>query len=193
MILAPTGHCVLNFDTNNSAHAGLRKKILKAAALAGKRAAKEGLTAERTNEAGNCLERYVRAAFREAGLEARVPVNKTGEAQAAGYPDVGITGPTPCYLDLKTYGATTANTTQRSFYYSPSAHPNVTRDALHFLLAFQLEKTVRDGKTVFVPVHWKLITLQDLLVDLKFEFNQSNRGLYGAAAAQALLAEEEVK
>ena len=51
----------------------------------------------------------------------------------------------------------------------------------------------RAGKTVFVPVHWKLITLENLLVDLKFEFNQSNRGLYGADAAKSLLSEGEVK
>ena len=48
----------------------------------------------------------------------------------------------------------------------------------------------RDGKAVFVPTHWKLLTLQDLEVDLKFEFNQSNRGLYGntiAALAEAVV------
>jgi hypothetical protein len=54
----------------------------------------------------------------------------------------------------------------------------VTRDAVHLLLAFELEKQEQDGKPVFVPVHWKLLTLEDLEVDLKFEFNQSNRGLY---------------
>ena len=32
-------------------------------------------------------------------------------------------------------------------------------------------------------MHWKLILLQELRVNLKFEFNQSNRGLYGNDAA----------
>ena len=41
-------------------------------------------------------------------------------------------------------------------------------------------------------MHWKLVTLQDLLVDLKFEFNQSNRGLYGADAAKGLLSEGDL-
>jgi hypothetical protein len=84
---------------------------------------------------------------------------------------------------LKSYNATTVNTTQRSFYYSPSATPRVTRDAVHLLLAYELEKVERDGQALFVPRHWKLISLQDLEVDLKFEFNQSNRGLYGNDAA----------
>ena len=193
VIEATTHFHVLDFDTNNPSHLALQKKIFAAAALAGERAAREGLLVERANEAGNQIEPFVRTALREVGLAARVPVNAAGAAQVTGYPDVEITGATPCYLELKTFNATTANTTQRTFYYSPSEHPKITRDALHFLLAYQLEKTERDGKTVFVPVHWKLITLENLLVDLKFEFNQSNRGLYGAGGAKSLLSEGAVK
>jgi hypothetical protein len=191
VIEATTHYRVLNFDTNNLAHVELEQKILKAAARAGERAVKDGLFAGRPNEAGNHMEPFVRSALQEAGLTARVPVNSAGDAQVTGYPDIEITGPTPCYLELKTYNASTENTTQRSFYYSPSAHPKVTRDALHFLLAYQLEKVPHDGKTAYIPLHWKLITLQDLKVDLKWEFNQSNRGLYGAP--QSVLAEEAVK
>ena len=193
VIEATTHFHVLDFDTNNPAHVALQEKIFAAAALAGTRAAKEGLLVERANEAGNHIEPFVRTALREVGLAARVPLNATGAAQATGYPDVEITGATPCYLELKTYNATTVNTTQRTFYYSPSEHPKITRDALHFLLAYQLEKTERDGRTVFVPVHWKLITLENLLVDLKFEFNQSNHGLYGTDAAKSLLSEGAIK
>jgi hypothetical protein len=161
--------------------------------LAGVRARTSGLAAARANEAGNQLEPFVRAALRELGLSARVPVTTAGEAQAVGYPDVEIPGEPHCYLELKTYSATTINTTQRSFYYSPSERPKVTRDALHFLLAYELEKSDRSGKTVFIPAHWKLITLENLEVDLKFEFNQSNRGLYGKEAGPAMLGESEVK
>ena len=51
----------------------------------------------------------------------------------------------------------------------------------------------RDTLTVSVPVHWKLITLENLEVELKAEFNQSNRGLYGAGPGKALLSEGAVK
>ena len=139
------------------------------------------------------MESFVRAAFKDAGLNARVPVTAAGEAQAVGYPDVEILSDPPCYVELKTYNASTANTTQRSFYYSPSENPKVTHDALHLLLAYELDRTERDGKTVFTPTHWKLITLQDLEVDLKFEFNQSNRGLYGKDAGKALLGESRAE
>jgi hypothetical protein len=181
------------FDTNNAAHVKLRDAILKAASAAGERARKEGLPAARANEAGNHIEAFVKAALKEAGLDARTPENTEGDAQAVGYPDVEILGDAPCYLELKTYSAATANTTQRSFYYSPSERPKVTRDALHLLLAFQMERTERAGQTVFVPVNWKLITLENLEVELKAEFNQSNRGLYGAGADKAVLSQGTVK
>ena len=51
------------------------------------------------------------------------------------------------------------------------------------MLAYELEKIEREGRSVFVPKHWKLLTLEDLEVDLKFEFNQSNRGLYDQGRA----------
>lgn len=189
VILATTQHRVLTFDTNNPAHLSLFKKITTAAQAAAAMARKDGLFAPRANEAGNHLEPFVKKALKDSALEARTPVTAAGEAQSVGYPDVEISGDPPCYLELKTYSATTANTTQRSFYYSPSANPKVTRDALHLLLAFQLERTERDGKTAFIPARWKLITLENLEVDLKFEFNQSNRGLYGKEAGKALLGE----
>lgn len=183
VIHATTGWRVLDFDTNNPAHLALQRSLQRAATLAGKRARRSGLVTARANEAGNHLEPFVRAALPEAGLPARVPVTAAGRAQASGYPDIEITGPTPCYLELKTYSAGTADTTQRSFYYSPSATPKVTRDALHLLLAYELEKRSHDGRTVFVPVRWRLLSLEDLEVDLKFEFNQSNRRLYRDTAS----------
>lgn len=193
VILATTHHRILDLDTNNAAHVALNEKISSAARVAATKARAEGLIATRANEAGNHMEVFVKAALKEAGLQARTPVTTAGDAQTTGYPDVEIPGDPPCYLELKTYNANTVNTTQRSFYYSPSAHPKVTLDALHLLLAFELERVEREGKTVFVPVHWKLITLQALEVDLKFEFNQSNRGLYGKEAGKALLSEGSIE
>ena len=191
VILATTQHRILDFDNHNAAHRALFQKLSTAAAAAETKARTQGIFSTRANEAGNHMEIFVKAALKEAGLPARTPVTTKGDAQTTGYPDVEILSDPPCYLELKTYNATTADTTQRSFYYSPSEHPKVTRDALHLLLAFELEKTTRAGKPAFIPVHWKLLTLQDLQVDLKFEFNQSNRGLYGKEAGKAILAESQ--
>ena len=193
VILATTQHRVLDFDTNNPAHVALHKKLTAAAQAAAEQAKTAGLFAARANEAGNHMEEFVRAAMKEARLNARVPVTTTGDAQVVGYPDIEITSEPACYVELKTYNATTANTTQRSFYYSPSERPKVTHDALHLLIAYQLERVERNGQTAFIPVHWKLITLENLEVDLKFEFNQSNRALYGKDAAPAVLGEGGTK
>ncbi|MBE0544242.1 MAG: hypothetical protein IH623_23120 [Verrucomicrobia bacterium] len=192
VILATTGQRILDFDTNNPAHATLHARLTTAASAATTAARAAGLFASRANEAGNALESFIKAALTEAGLDARTPLTTAGNARSTGYPDLEIHVPVPCYLELKTYSATTANTTQRSFYYSPSESPKVTHDALHLLLAYELERTERVGRTAFIPVRWKLITLQDLEVDLKFEFNQSNRGLYGREAGKALLGESAV-
>ena len=192
-IFATTRNRILDFDTNNPTHRELFRKISVAASDALTNARTAGLFSARANEAGNHMESFVRASLKNSGLTARVPVTTAGEAQAVGYPDVEILGDPPCYVELKTYNASTADTTQRSFYYSPSEHPKVTHDALHLLLAYELTKTERAGKIAFVPAHWKLITLQDLEVDLKFEFNQSNRGLYGKDAAKAQLGQDHLK
>lgn len=183
VIWATTGHRVLNLDTNRADHRKLVQLIQQAAGLAAERARARGLSAARANEAGNAIEPLVRQALNEVGLHAQVPTNAAGRAQVAGYPDLEIAGPVPCYLELKTYNAATAQSSQRTFYYSPSAAPKVTHDAVHLLLAFELEPRPGPGPTAFVPRGWTLLTLQDLVVDLKLEFNQSNRGLYGRPEA----------
>jgi hypothetical protein len=189
VVWATTSHRILDVDTNSAAHRELLHRLREAAALAMDRASLEGIRTARANEAGNQMEKFVRDALRSAGLDVRVPVNTAGRAQAAGYPDLEITDTIPAYLELKTFSAATADTTQRSFYYSPVESPKITRDALHLLLAFQMERTEEDATAVFRPVRWKLLTLQDLQVELKLEFNQSNRGLYGTGAAGAQLGE----
>jgi hypothetical protein len=126
-------------------------------------------------------------------LDAVTPTTPSGRAKAAGYPDFEIRGATPCYLECKTYNIANIETTMRAFYFSPSEQFKVTKDALHLLLAYQLGTEKRKGVTAFVPVHWRLITLHDLKVDLKHEFNQSNKNMYGRAAASSLIAEGDIE
>lgn len=189
VLLATTHHRILDFDTNNTAHRDLFQRLTIAANNALTNGRATGLLAARANEAGNHMEAFVKSALHEAGLIGQTPVTANGRAQSTGYPDIEIKGDVPCYLELKTYNADTVNTTQRSFYFSPSENPKVTHDALHLLLAYELEKVKRGNREVFVPARWKLLNLQDLEVDLKFEFNQSNRGLYGKDGKSELLGE----
>ncbi len=193
VVIRAIANCaVLDCDLSNPGHKELCARISKAAELGGKRAYEQAIFTARPNEAGNEIEPFVKNALCQAGLQAQTPVTLAGKAKASGYPDIEILGDPPCYLECKTYNLKNVETTQRAFYFSPSKEFKVTRDAIHLLLAYQLEKTSRNGKAAFIPVHWRLITLQDLRVDLKHEFNQHNRNMYGSGAEQALIAEGDI-
>lgn len=58
------------------------------------------------------------------------------------------------------------------------------------LLSYQIETQRRQGRDAFVPVHWRINTLEDLKVDLKYEFNADNREMCGRN--EALLAEGDL-
>ncbi len=180
-----TGRAVLTLNTNEVQHRELIDRLRVAADGALKAARESGIAAGRPNEAGNNLEPIVRDALHRAGLSGVVPTNAAGTQQVAGYPDMEIGGPVPCYFELKTYSARTHESSQRTFYYSASARPKITKDALHLLLAFELERQQRGNNNVFTPVRWTLVTLEDLEVELKLEFNQSNRKLYAEEAVIA--------
>lgn len=190
VIKRTTGHEVLAFDRARAEHAALLERLKAAAAGASREARASGIVSARANEAGNAMEARVLKALNEAGLKADRPRTSSGQSLAAGYPDVAIESDPPCYLELKTYSARTADSTQRSFYYSPAEKTKVTRTALHLLLAFEMEPRTEAGSTVWVPVRFRLVSLHDLQVRLKVEYNQGNRGLY---APEKLLAEERVE
>jgi len=58
------------------------------------------------------------------------------------------------------------------------------------MVGFEISKEKRNGESVFVPIHWKLYTLEKMLVQIKHEFNASNKGMY---RQEALLAEGGIK
>ncbi len=139
------------------------------------------LTAARANEAGNAVEDFVRAALDTQGLPADRPAGPSGHARAAGYPDLEARADdgTAFYVEVKTFNAGTEDSTQRTFYLSPSADFKVTRDAVHLLIAVELEHSADDA---YHAVRARWLDLSRLKCDLKHEFNASNRDLYRAAA-----------
>ena len=190
VIQRTTGHKVITFNPANEAHATLLVRLKEAAAQAARSARAAKIDKARANEVGNAIESHVLKALNDAGLVAQRPQTTGGRAQAAGYPDVEIASTPPCYLELKTYNARTADSTQRTFYYSPSELTKITHDAVHLLLAFEMEQRGKGDQTMWLPVRFKIVSLHDLKVRLKIEYNQSNRGLY---TTERLLADELVK
>jgi len=85
------------------------------------------------------------------------------------------------YLECKTYNIENINTTQRSFYLSPSKNSKITKDAHHFLLSFEIFITKRIRRmNLYKCKSWKLISLEKLDVDIKYEFQSDNRRLYSS-------------
>jgi len=86
---------------------------------------------------------------------------------------------------VKSYAnETNSKSTLRSFYLSPSDDFKVNKDALHLLIAFE---AVKEKDSYFVS-GWKIVTVDKLLVDVKYEFNSDNKRLY---AEHAVLSENK--
>jgi hypothetical protein len=139
-----------------------------------------GIETARINEAGNAVESHVLSALRQQGFVAGRAVAASGRARAAGYPDLEASREGHAfYVEVKVYSAATEDSTQRSFYLSPSADFKVVRDAHHLLIGVELAPRA-DGRHGARSVRW--LDLARLRCDLKYEFNAANRGLYAPEA-----------
>jgi hypothetical protein len=144
-----------------------------------------GLDATRVNEAGNAVEDFVLDALRRAGFHAGRPVALSGRARVVGYPDLEATRDgVPFYVEVKTYGPATIDSTQRTFYLSPSGDFKVTHDAHHLLIAVELESNGA-GHYHALAVRW--LDLSRLRCDLKYEFNANNRDMYRSEAGLTII------
>ncbi len=151
---------------------------------------KNGIKANRPNEVGNYIEPFIKVALKKSKFFADVPTDSDGKKKATGYPDIEINfGDKHFYLEVKTYNIKNINTTQRSFYFSPSENFKITKNAPHLLISYQMEKA-RNG--LYYAKHWKFYSLENLKVDLKHEFNQNNRKMYGDKSYLDLILEKEI-
>jgi hypothetical protein len=138
---------------------------------------KEGIKSARPNEVGNYIEPHIKESFKRFDLYADTPKTSRGNKKSTGYPDIEFRDKKGNYhyLECKTYNIENIDTTQRSFYLSPSEEFKITRSAHHFMISFE---TYRSNGNLFKVKHWKILTLENLLVDIKNEFNADNRRLY---------------
>lgn len=149
------------------------------------RTARVPLTASRPNEIGNKLESLVATALSEQGWQPDRPTGPSGHRRSAGYPDLEAQfNEHACYIEIKAFSPGTRDSTQRSFYLSPSPDFKVTRDAFHLLVACEIVP-VEAGSWKVRSVRW--LDLHSLEVRLKHEFNASNRDLYGEAGDLVIL------
>ena len=57
-------------------------------------------------------------------------------------------------------------------------------------MSFELDIAERKGKRAFIPISWQIYTLDKLLIQVKHEFNASNKDLY---TEEALLSQGKIR
>ncbi|HPC66460.1 MAG TPA: hypothetical protein PLL96_04075, partial [Syntrophorhabdaceae bacterium] len=170
--------------------------LLKQAALkAGKEINKTGILRPRPNEVGNDIEPFIKNALNSLNLNADVPTGPSGSKKTTGYPDILFWfNEKPYYLECKTYNIENIATTQRSFYFSPSDEFKVIYDALHFLMSFEIYVDGESGRNhIYKCRHYKILSLESLSLDVKYEFNSDNKRMYSGEAGTIILDEGEIR
>lgn len=172
-----TRHSALPWDESDAHCRAILGPLTRGIAAAMATVARTGIVSGRPNEVGNKIEDPVKFALERQGFRALVPDTAKGRRQYAGYPDIllELEGHPPAYLEVKTYNANNATTTQRSFYLSPPL-AKVSRDAYHLLVGFEIEQ--RQG--LYFPTGYKVVSIENLPLEIKHEFNASNSVVYTA-------------
>lgn len=185
IIMMISGCRVLPFDIESEADLTLMDGLVGSIRDACRFVCSQPIESRRPNEVGNKIEVPVRDSINQDdnGLKAETPAGPSGRMRSVGYPDLLITDSHEnyTYLEIKTYNASNINSSMRSFYLSPSQDFKVTKDARHLLCAFeivQLPEASVAGSNLYVPVRFKLLSLENLRCKLKLEINASNRDLY---------------
>lgn len=172
---------IIPFDRSNPMDKKLLEKLELVCAVAGKEVNEVGIVRARPNEVGNDIEPFVKRALKSVGYQAVTPKTITGKSKAMGYPDIEFIDEfgRSNYLECKTYNIENISTTQRSFYLSPSEEFKITKDAHHIVVSFEaFVAGNKGGKYIFNCKSWKIVSLEKLLVDIKYEFNSDNKRLY---------------
>lgn len=189
-----TGKKVIPFDFMGKKDMELLETLKKVVLLAGKEINKSGIESKRPNQVGNYIEAFVKKALQYYNLNPDVPSGTSGKKKATGYPDIiFFFKEKPYYLECKTYNMENISTTQRSFYFSPSDDFKVIYDTHHFILSYEM---VLDGrkadKNIYKCKHYKILSLESLSLDVKYEFNSDNQRMYSGKNGTIILDEGEI-
>lgn len=189
-----TGKRVISFDFKNFDHKKVLNLLKQAALTSGKEINKTGILRPRPNEVGNDIEPYVKKGLNSFGLTAETPIIYAGRKKSMGYPDILFWfNKKPYYLECKTYNIENIKTTQRSFYFSPSDEFKVIYDAPHFILSFEVFAAGEQGnKHIYKCRHYKIVSIESLSLDVKYEFNSNNQRIYSGKNGTLILAEGEI-
>lgn len=176
-----TGKKVIAFDNNNPMDEALLSTLIIVAKQTGDEINKTGIASRRANEVGNRIENFVLNSLNANSFRAETPKTKSGRAQSTGYPDIYFCDQANRhnYLECKTYNIESIDTSLRSFYLSPSKDPKIIYDAHHFVLSYEIFEAGRiKGENIYKCKSWKILSIDKLNLNVKYEFNASNKALY---------------
>jgi len=176
-----SGKNVIPFDNKDNKD----KKVLKVLKMVANRVLEEvnieGILRPRPNEVGNDIEVFVEESLNHFNYRADTPKTGNGKRKSTGYPDIEFMDEFGRinYLECKTYNINNINTTQRSFYLSPSREFKITQDSHHFGISFEVyvQKSI-GNQHIYKIKSWKILDLSKLELDVKYEFNSDNKRLY---------------
>jgi hypothetical protein len=190
VIFDTTGKKVLSFDANNAVDQRVAKAISAASDETMKRLNAPGSAirnVDRINEVSSHFEDTLRDLLSTAGLHCDFPLTAEGKVQRSGYPDlriVDLESKRVFYLDPKLYATGSRDSSFRAFYFEPRKATNKVRDdAVHFVVGFEHETREKNGVWRFT--RWDLVDLSRFTVNLKAEFQGSNRDMYRPQAIVA--------
>ncbi len=185
---------VIPFDFKESNDRELLDILRKVALAAGKGINKYGIESRRPNEVGNYIEVFVTRALLQYSLEPNIPAGSSGKRKAMGYPDIIFFFKNkPYYLECKTYNLENISTTQRTFYFSPSDDFKVIYDTHHFVLSYEMFLDGRKGNmNIYRCKHYKILSLESLSLDVKYEFNSDNKRMYSGKNGAIILDEGDL-
>lgn len=133
----------------------------------------------RINEASRFIEDQLMAECnKEPGWSCGIPRTSAGEEQRSGYPDLRLVleDQSVVFLDPKLFARGSKTSTLRTFYYEPkSTTSKVHDDARHLLVGVQ-HNGGEGGQIRFEE--WDLVDVSKMKVQLKAEFQASNKDLY---------------
>jgi hypothetical protein len=191
VIFDTTGKKVLPFDARNAVDQRVAKAISAAAGEAMKRLnARDSAiqNIDRINEVSSRFEDTLRELLNSTpDLRCDFPLTVEGKVQRSGYPDlciIDLESKRVFYLDPKLYAAGSRDSSFRAFYFEPKKGTNKVRDdAVHFVVGFEHETRPKNGVWKFT--RWDLVDLSRFTVNLKAEFQGSNRDMYRPEAILA--------
>jgi len=142
--------------------------------------------AGRISEASRFIEDELRAELnQQPGWNCTIPSVASGEEQRSGYPDMRLVLPdgSIVFLDPKLFAADSRTSTLRTFYYEPKTLTNkVHDDARHLLVG--IPHNGKSGADLRL-LGWELVDVSQLRVQLKAEFQASNKDIYREDATVA--------